>query len=84
MNLELANMQLIIDDKIYDLIEIPCPVYEVYTFDDSYPATIPLYLQEGEPDENFTHFYYRGYNIAKYKAIFINNKFYYPKLVENV
>lgn len=83
MNLELVNMQLIIGDKTYDLIEIISPIYSVYTHDDSYPATIPMYMNDGEPDENFDHFYYGGYNVTKYQAIFINGKFYAPKLVEN-
>jgi hypothetical protein len=68
------------DDKVYDLVEIPSSSYMVYTYNNSYP----VFLREGEPDKNFSHFYYTSYNVTKYKAIFINDKFYAPKLVENV
>lgn len=76
-------MQLIIDDKHYDLIEIAYPDYLLYTHTEQIPEP-DKYFSESEPDENFEHVHYARFQTTHYKAIIINGKYYYPKLVENV
>jgi len=76
-------MQLVIEDKVYDLIEIPYDTYVQYTYKETMPEP-HKYFSELEPDDNFDYMHYANFETTYYKSIKINSKFYYPKLVENV
>lgn len=78
MSSELANPQLIIDRKVYELFEITTPFYQISTIDD---FVSPSYYQEGKPDENFLHQYNSVINTTQYKAIRLGNKYYAHKLI---
>lgn len=71
-------MLLIIGDKTYELVEIQSPEYRIYSID---LHSIPTYFAEGLPDENFSHYHYTGMNVTAYKSIYMNGRFYVPKLI---
>jgi len=76
-------MQLIIEDRVYDLVEIPVPYYKIYTANDDLSLYTFTYVEHEEvPNMDFDNLHFTGYNITKYRAILINGKFYAPKLVE--
>lgn len=80
-NLESDNMQLIIEDRVYDLVEITCPIYAIHRMGpDIYDFTYIEY--EKFPNMDFDNFHYSAYEVTKYRAILINGKYYAPKLVE--
>lgn len=76
-------MQLIIESRVYNLVEIPAPYYKVYTVDMPDLYTFAYIEHEEVPNMDFDHFHFTGYNVTKYRAIPINGKFYAPKLVKD-
>lgn len=76
-------MQLIVKDRVYDLVEVVSPIYSIFRMGcDIYDFT---YIErEIVPNGDFDHMHFPAYEITKYRAILINGKYYAPKLVENV
>jgi len=75
-------MQLLIKDRVYDLVEIRDPIYSIHRMgSDIYDFT---YIEsEKVPNMDFDNLHYPAYEVTKYRAILINGKYYAPKLVEN-
>jgi len=76
-------MQLLIKDRVYDLIEVSSSTYAIYRMGCGiYDFT---YIErEVVPNDDFDHLHFPAYEITKYRAILINGKYYAPKLIENV
>lgn len=70
-------MLLIINENIYQLEETPYPQYEESIYDYK-----PLELNKIKSD--FEHFIIHQMTITsvRYKSIYINGKFYIPKLIK--
>jgi hypothetical protein len=42
-----------------------------------------IYIENGEPDDNFINNYNKTWNHSEYKSIRMNGKFYIPKFINN-